>query len=183
MTDLKYLWENSTSAIFWGVVLAVLLTVIVFRIFKNTPTGSRYTEVSTFWGLLMTIMLSVEFISFIGAFQARMAVDDVEEAVKSYGANALNIINIDDVIENMAPSLKRFVKTENINKDAVNDVVSTYANSIRQSIDKQMIKLGVFILCTMIFLPMFIVKSKRFTGYEKNYSARRTNYRTSRKHY
>ena len=95
MTDLKYLWENSTSAIFWGFVLAVLLTALVFRLFKDTPTGSRYTEVSTFWGLLMTIMLSVEFISFIGAFQARMAVDDVEEAVKSYGANALNIINIE----------------------------------------------------------------------------------------
>ena len=81
MADLKYLWDNSTSAIFWGFVLAILLTALVFRLFKNTPTGSRYTEVSTFWGLLMTIMLSVEFISFIGAFQARMAVDDIEEAV------------------------------------------------------------------------------------------------------
>ena len=183
MADLKYLWDNSTSALFWGFVIALFITAVIFRIFKNTPIGSRYTQTSTFWGLLLVLMLSVECISLIGAIQARLAVYDVEEAVKSYGGNALNIINIDDVIENLAPSLKRFVKTENINKDAVDEVISTYADNIRQDIDKQILKLVIFIIATLIILPMFIVKSKRYYDNGRNYTAKRSSYRSSRKHY
>ena len=183
MADLKYLWDNSTSAIFWGFVIALFLTALIFRLFKNTPTGSRYTQISTFWGLLMVALLSIEFISLIGAFQARLAVNDVEESIKSYGGNALNIINIDNVIENIAPNLKRFVKSENINKDAVDDIVSTYADNVRDNIDKQILKLAIFILATLIFLPMFIVKSKRYYDNRRNYSAKRSSYRSARKHY
>lgn len=183
MADLKYLWDNSTSALFWGFFIAIVLTSLIFRLFKNTPMGSRYTQASTFWGLLMVALLSIEFISLIGAFQARLTVNDVEESIKSYGGNALNIINIDNVIENIAPNLKRFVNSENINKDAVDDIVSTYADNVRDNIDKQIIKLIIFIVATLIFLPMFIVKSKRHFDNGRNYSAKRSSYRTARKHY
>ena len=183
MAELKYLWDNSTSAIFWGFFIAVFITVVVFRLFKDTPPGSRYTPASTFWGLLMVMLLSVECISIIGAFQARLAVSDMEESLKSYGGNALNTINLEETVDAFVPSLKRFIKTENINKGAVDDVVSTYADNVRQDIDKQLLKLGIFVLATLIFLPMFIIKSKRFYDHARNYSAKRSNYRSTRKRY
>lgn len=183
MADLKYLWDNSTSAIFWGFVVAFLLTLFFFRLFKNIPVGSKYTQASTFWGLLMVALLSIELISLIGTFQARITINNVEESIKSYGGNALNIINIDSVINNIAPGLKRFINAENINKDAVDNVVSTYADSIRQNIDKQILKLVLFIIATLIILPMFIIKSKRYYDHSRNYSVKRSNYRPSRKHY
>lgn len=183
MSDIKYLWDNSTSAIFWGFLIALLLTAVVFRLLKDSPPGSRYTPSSTFWGLLMTAVLSVEFISFIGAFQARAAVTDLEQAVKAYGGNAANIVNINNVIGNLAPGLKRYINSENINKETIDDIASAYADSIRDNIDKQIWKLIIFIAASFIVFPMFILKSKRFYDNNRNYQTKRSNYRMQRKHY
>lgn len=183
MSDLKYLWDNSTSAIFWGFFIAFLLTALVFRLLKDSPPDSKYTPMSTFWGLLMVAVLSVEFISFIGAFQARAVVTDIEQAVKAYGGNAANIVNIDNVIGNLAPGLKRYINSENINKDAIDDIASAYADSIRDNIDKQIWKLIIFIVASLVVFPMFILKSKRFYDRNRNYQTKRSNYRMQRKHY
>ncbi len=183
MSDLKYLWDNSTSAIFWGFFIAFLLTAIIFRLLKDSPPGSKYTHMSTFWGLLMVAALSVEFISFIGAFQARASVSDIEQAVKAYGGNAVNIVNIDNVIGNLAPGLKRYINSENINKDSVDNIASAFADSIRDTIDKQIWKLIVFIVFSLVIFPMFILKSKIFYDRNRNYQTKRSNYRMQRKHY
>lgn len=183
MSDIKYLWDNSTSAIFWGFFIAFTLTAVIFRLLKDSPPGSKFTPLSTFWGLLTVAVLSVEFISFIGAFQARAAVTDMEQAVKAYGGNAANIVNIDNVIGNIAPGLKRYINSENINKDAIDDIASAYADSIRDTIDKQIWKLIIFIVASLVVFPMFILKSKRFYDRNRNYQAKRSNYRIQRKHY
>ena len=183
MSDIKYLWDNSTSAIFWGFFIAFMLTAVIFRLLKDSPPGSRYTPASTFFGLLMVAALSVEFISFIGAFQARAAVTDMEQAVKAYGGNAANIANIDNIIANIAPGLKRYINSENINKDAIDDIASAYADSIRDTIDKQIWKLIVFIVASLVVFPMFILKSKRFYDRNRNYQTKRSNYRIQRKNY
>lgn len=183
MADIKYLWDNSTSAIFWGFFIAFTLSALIFRLLKDSPPNSKYTSASSFWGLLMFAVLSIEFISFIGAFQARAAVTDLEQAVKAYGGHAAKIVNIDNVIENISPGLKRYVNSENINKDAIDDIASAYADSIRDTIDKQIWKLIIFIVASLVVFPMFILKSKRFYDRNRNYQARRSNYRMQRKHH
>lgn len=90
------LFTTAFSSIFYGVIVTVVIMALIYVLLKSLSKGIVQTPVFFVTGVVLAILLTIQFSLMIGAIQAKDAVDSAEIYLNQLLENAYGTVGAQD---------------------------------------------------------------------------------------
>ncbi len=136
------LFTTAFSSIFYGVIVTVVIMALIYVLLKSLSKGIVQTPVFFVTGVVLAILLTIQFSLMIGAIQAKDAVDSAKIYLNQLLENAYGTVGaqdsqkILDAVTDEYPIIGSYIGVANFSgndvtqlSEAMHETMTNYLNS------------------------------------------------------
>lgn len=136
------LFTTAFSSIFYGVIVTVVIMALIYVLLKSLSKGIVQTPVFFVTGVVLAILLTIQFSLMIGAIQAKDAVDSAKIYLNQLLENAYGTVGaqdsqkILDAVTDEYPIIGSYIGVANFSgndvtqlSETMHETMTTYLNS------------------------------------------------------
>lgn len=178
---------NIISCLFWGVVIAIVVTAIVLFLVKGL-VNKELSLLSWCAALVMLVLLAIQATLMVGAIKAKGMVSDIEDTVGSLMQTARNtsttaseqlqITDWIDEVEDEYPFIENIVDFDNLSEEDPEEIVEVIGNEVNSYLNWYIVRRILWSLGFLVVGVLLTVKlmERRTSSSIYDYGDENTNY-------
>lgn len=178
---------NIISCLFWGVVIAIVVTAIVLFLVKGF-VNKELSLLSWCAALVMLVLLAIQATLMVGAIKAKGMVSDIEDTVGSLMQTARNtsttaseqlqITDWIDEVEDEYPFIENIVDFDNLSEEDPEEIVEVIGNEVNSYLNWYIVRRILWSLGFLVVGVLLTVKlmERRTSSSIYDYGDENTNY-------